>query len=55
MITEQDAMWKMKRSRQTEYTAIILQVPFDKEDMYVSKTYYHVRGINVDRVSIECR
>ena len=48
MITEQDAMWKMKRSRQTEYTAIILQVPFDKEDMYVSKTYYHVRGINIE-------
>lgn len=37
-----------ERSRQMEYTAIILQVPFDKEDMYVSKTYYHVRGINIE-------
>lgn len=35
-----------------EYTAIILQVPFDKEDMYASKTYYHVRGINIDKKNL---
>lgn len=32
-----------------KYTAIVLQVPFDKEDMYASKTYYNVRGINIDK------